>query len=439
MIATTTAPPGKGLTRTRTCAVMLLLAAVVTRPTVAKAADGPPQILLQPANASAREGERTTFSAQADGTAPLVFQWQRNGEPIPGQSGSALTIGPLTLSDNGTILSVVVTNGLGSVTSTDAVLTVTPGIVLTASANRSADLVTYRGWPLVIECALLHPNAFDTNATPIAIAATNGPWINALSLKVQDSQNQPVNWNFQAAPFTNDTLMLTSTSGGRMLWWLAPSDTANLAFGDFTILATLSTTNVTRTNAWLGVANSVPIHLSITNEPVPLSGAQTEQKHLLFADYALLTGNSAQAQLEVNALLLSAPTNIGGLRYDAYLKQTAGLFDDALQSLQKALDQVAVRSPDATEPPVELSAKAASLQAMLSPPILTSKLVYQTVLLSWIGYPGLDYRLEVSSNLRTWTSLTTNFNVVGELFSHAVAAGRESQFFRVARQKISTK
>ncbi len=409
------------------------------RPMAAKAADGPPQILLQPANASAREGERTTFSAQADGTAPLVFQWQRNGEPIPGQSGSSLTIGPLTLSDNRSIFSVVVTNSLGSVTGTDAVLTVTPGIVLTASANRSADLVTYRGWPLVIECALLHPNAFDANAAPILIAATNGPWINALSLKVQDSQNQPVNWNFHAAPFTNETLMLTATSGGRMLWWLAPSDTTNLAFGDFTILATLSTTNVTRTNAWLGVANSVPIHLSITNEPVPLSSAQIEQKHLLFADYALLTGNSAQAQLEVNALLLSAPTNIGGLRYDAYLKQTAGLFDDALQSLEKALDQVAIQSPDATEPPDELLAKAANLQAMLAPPILTSELVNQTVLLSWTGYTGLNYRLDVSLDLKTWTSLTTNFTVAGNLFSYAVGISRQSQFFRLARQKTSTR
>jgi hypothetical protein len=394
---------------------------------------------MQPVDTSGREGEPVTFAVQVDGSPPLVTEWQRNGETIPGGSGTSVTIVPSSVSDDGDLISVVVSNSLGSITSSDAVLTVTPGLILTASANGSADLLTYHGWPLLIEAALIHPDPFDTNATPLLIASTNGPWVNALALKVQDSQNQPVNWNFHAAPFTNETVLLTPDSGGRMLWWLAPNDTAQLSPGSFTILVTLNTTNVTRTNAWRGVARSVPIHLSITNEPAPLSPIQIEQKQLRLADYALWTGDSAQAQREVDTLLTTYPTDIGGLTYDTYLKEAAGLFDAALQSAFGAINQVASQWPNAGEPPKQLLKEAASLQAILAPPALKGQLVNHKVVLSWDGNPGLDYRLQVSPDLKAWTMLTTNFTVTGNSFSYAVDVGQKAQFFRVARQSTSTR
>src|SRR2546430_8677872 len=128
-----------------------------------------------------------------------------------------------------------------------------------------------------------------------------------------------------------------------MLLWLTPGETGQAPAGPFAITATLNTPEVTRPGPRKGVLAGVPVSVVITNEPALLDRAQTEQKGRLFADYALLQGDRDQAQREIDALLAAYPTNIGGLTYNAYLKQAAGLFDDAFQNVQLALDQVAVQ------------------------------------------------------------------------------------------------
>jgi hypothetical protein len=61
----------------------------------------------------------------ATGTAPLAYQWRWNGGEIGGATGSSYTRSSLATSDAGSY-SVVITNVAGSVTSSNAVLVVTP-------------------------------------------------------------------------------------------------------------------------------------------------------------------------------------------------------------------------------------------------------------------------------------------------------------------------
>jgi hypothetical protein len=382
----------------------------------------------------AREGEQTLFRVQIDGTAPLFAQWQKNGEPIPGANGLSFTTAPLTLGDNGNTFSVVVTNSSGDVTSSNAVLTVTDGIAIALSANHSGEPVLYPGWPLVLEVALIHPDLFDSNAVPILISATNGPWFNALRIEIRNALDQPETWPFHPAPFTNEIVQLDADSGGRMLWWLAPVETLPLPAGDFKITATLNTTNVTRPGAWKGLLRGVPVSLSISNGPPLVDEILEEQKRRLFADYARLQGNPAQAQTEIDALLNAYPTNIGGLTYNAYLKQDARLFDAAFQSIQLALDQAAIQSPHAPEPPAELLRLEADLLQIVAPPMLQSKLAEQQLLISWEGHPVLfSYRLEASPDLISWSTLTTNFTVISNRFSATANLTPQRRFFRVIR------
>ena len=42
----------------------------------------PPSITTQPANQTVNVGQVATFSVLASGTAPLTYQWQKNGTPI---------------------------------------------------------------------------------------------------------------------------------------------------------------------------------------------------------------------------------------------------------------------------------------------------------------------------------------------------------------------
>src|SRR5437868_6064755 len=65
---------------------------------------GQPQDQLVIAPASAR------FSATAIGTAPITYQWNKNGAPINGATLAAYTTPPTTSLDNGAILTVTVTN-----------------------------------------------------------------------------------------------------------------------------------------------------------------------------------------------------------------------------------------------------------------------------------------------------------------------------------------
>lgn len=86
----------------------------------------PPVILQQPANVSAIVGDPVTFTVLAAGKSPLTYQWLKNGLPISGATSPTFTLLNVQLSQAGRY-SVKVTNPLGFVVSTEAILTVSPG------------------------------------------------------------------------------------------------------------------------------------------------------------------------------------------------------------------------------------------------------------------------------------------------------------------------
>lgn len=81
-----------------------------------------PQILVQPASVSVLPTSGTRFSVQAAGTAPLQYQWRLDGADIPGATASQFILPTVAAADDGDRFSVVVSNSVGSVTSSDAVL-----------------------------------------------------------------------------------------------------------------------------------------------------------------------------------------------------------------------------------------------------------------------------------------------------------------------------
>jgi hypothetical protein len=97
-----------------------------------------PTITTQPANQTVTAGQTATFSAVAAGTAPLVYQWQKNGSDITGATTASYTTPVTTTADSGALFRVVVSNTVGSVTSNSAMLTVNPG-----TSNSSVDVITY--------------------------------------------------------------------------------------------------------------------------------------------------------------------------------------------------------------------------------------------------------------------------------------------------------
>ena len=107
-------------------ATLTVTAAVVVPVVVAPAID------TQPAAQTVTEGQTATFSVTATGTAPLTYQWKKNGTDIEGVTTSSHTTDATVLGDSGAVFTVVVTNSAGTVTSSGATLTVNVPPAITA-------------------------------------------------------------------------------------------------------------------------------------------------------------------------------------------------------------------------------------------------------------------------------------------------------------------
>jgi bacillolysin len=83
----------------------------------------PPVIVTQPVASSVNAGATVAFSVFATGTAPLYYQWRKNGGVLAGQTNATLTLTQVQPANSGDY-SVVVGNSAGSVTSALAALTV---------------------------------------------------------------------------------------------------------------------------------------------------------------------------------------------------------------------------------------------------------------------------------------------------------------------------
>jgi hypothetical protein len=99
----------------------------------------PPLITTQPANQTVAVGQSGTFSVSASGSAPLGYQWLKNGTEIIGATSATFTTPAAALSDNGTQFTVNVANSVGSITSSAATLTVNaPVVAITVNPNNAA-------------------------------------------------------------------------------------------------------------------------------------------------------------------------------------------------------------------------------------------------------------------------------------------------------------
>jgi hypothetical protein len=152
----------------------------------------PPQVTTPPVGQTATVGDTITFSATAVGSAPLSYQWEKNGVAIPDQTTLSLTLTNVTTADSG-FYSILVSNPVGSTNSSAAALNVAymvvPGICFGTGVAADGTLLSA---PAVdphyilsasADANFLGPNAIlVSNVWPIAAGAwvLNGPssaWI----------------------------------------------------------------------------------------------------------------------------------------------------------------------------------------------------------------------------------------------------------------------
>jgi 6-phosphogluconolactonase (cycloisomerase 2 family) len=90
-----------------------------------------PSIVTQPVSVLVNAGNTATFAVGASGSGPLAYQWRRNNLDIPGATDAFYSIASVALSDAATY-AVVVSNGAGSASSFNVILTVNAAAPLQA-------------------------------------------------------------------------------------------------------------------------------------------------------------------------------------------------------------------------------------------------------------------------------------------------------------------
>lgn len=188
----------------------------------------PPSILNNPRGGTIGEGDAITLSVTADGTPPLTYQWKRNGQNVPGATGTTLPFDVATPADSGDY-TVTVTNASDSVTSAVAKVVVLP----------------------FVPGVLLYATGVDDNGTPLENLAPDTHYrlvVNPDSAFDPGNPEQAYAVEENAFPIADGTWLFNSGSSK----WIGPRpDVAQAAGGDYTYRLTFNVTGRDVTNMLL--------------------------------------------------------------------------------------------------------------------------------------------------------------------------------------------
>jgi surface antigen len=101
----------------------------------------PPTIATQPANQTVGAGGSALFTVVAGGSPPFSYQWRFDGTNIPGASSNSLTVAAVQMANAGTY-SVMVSNSVGWIASSNAVLALASTLQVASVSTAGAGFVT---------------------------------------------------------------------------------------------------------------------------------------------------------------------------------------------------------------------------------------------------------------------------------------------------------
>ena len=180
------------------------------------AAAAAPSITTQPVNQTVTVGQTATFTVVATGTAPLSYQWQKNGTAISGATSASYTTAATTSSDNGAQFVVVVSNTAGSVTSNAATLTVNAGavapLITTQPASQTVTVGQTATFTVVATGTAPLSYAWRKNGTAIS-GATAASYTTPATTSSDNSAQFTVTVSNVAGNVTSNPATLTVTTG----------------------------------------------------------------------------------------------------------------------------------------------------------------------------------------------------------------------------------
>jgi len=174
-----------------------------------------PSISTEPANQAVTVGQTATFTVAATGTAPLTYQWQKNGAAVSGATSASYTTPATTSADNGAQFVVVVSNSVGSLTSIAATLTVNaiavPPSITTQPANQTVTLGQTATFTVVATGAALLSYQWQKNGAAIS-GATSASYTTLATTSADNGAQFVVVVSNSAGSVTSNAATLTVTA-----------------------------------------------------------------------------------------------------------------------------------------------------------------------------------------------------------------------------------
>jgi hypothetical protein len=191
------------------------------------AVQGAPSITAQPAGQTVTVGQTATFTVAATGTAPLNYQWRKNGVAITGSISSSYTTPATTTADSGAQFTVVLSNSVGNVTSSAAMLTVSAASVAPSITTQPASQTVTAGQTAMFSVAATGtaPLTYQWKKNSVVISGANSSSYTTPVTMSSDSGTQfTVVVSNTAGSATSSAAMLTVTTAS-----VAPSITTQPA------------------------------------------------------------------------------------------------------------------------------------------------------------------------------------------------------------------
>jgi hypothetical protein len=306
-----------------------------------KTSGGGPSITMQPTSQTVTAGQTASFSVAATGTAPLSYQWNRNGAGISGATSSTYSTPATTSSDNGAQFTVVVSNTAGTVTSSAATLSVTAAAV---------------------------PPSITTQPTNQTVTAGQ-----VAMFSVSATGTAPLSYQWRK----NGTAITAASSSS----YSTPATTSSDNGAQFTVVVSNSAGTVTSSAATLTV-NAAPVPPSITTQPASqtVTAGQTAAFSVVATGTAPLSyqwyrnGTVMSGAVSASYTTAATTSSDNGAQFTVVVSNTAGSVTSSAATLTVNATPVA---PSITTQPANQTVTAGQVATFSVTATGTAPLSYQ--------------------------------------------------------------
>ncbi|MSU60275.1 MAG: hypothetical protein EXS35_19245 [Pedosphaera sp.] len=384
--------------------------------------DVPPAITTQPTNKVVVAGMSVSFSVAATGTSPLNYQWRKGGIVMDARTNAMLTVVNVTTNDADTY-SVIVANMAGSVTSSNAILTVTVPPNITAQPQ---SLTVVRGsnasFSVTVTGTLPMRYQWRSNAVNVASATNSNLMItnaqttaaanyNVVITNVAGSITSAVASLTVLVPpaFTLQPAAKTVMVGSNVTFTATATGTAPLNYQwrkDGQELNGATNNSYSRPNAQVSDAGNYSV--MVTN----LAGSITSTNAALVvnAKPAIVTQPLSQSVvIGTNVNLFAEASGTAPLRYQWRKNAAAitGATNNIYQIVNVQTNATAAYTVVVTNNFGSTTSAVANLTVSVPPPMLNLVKSTTNLILSWsTNWPG--YTLQSSTNLNLAGAWVTN-------------------------------